>query len=138
MLFSFATQNVVVSQELANKLIAVVAVSMALTPLLLIAYDKLMARKLQAEAEEPEYDEIEMGETPAIIVGYGRFGMTVGRLLAANNIGFTVLEHDPSQIELLRKFGWSVYYGDASRPDLLHAAGADEAKLLVIALDASP
>ncbi|MCP5083688.1 MAG: potassium transporter [Alphaproteobacteria bacterium] len=134
-LFSFATQNVVLTQELANKLIAVVAVSMALTPLLLIAYDKLIARRLQAAPEEPEYDEIENGETPAIIVGYGRFGMTVGRLLAANGIGFTVLEHDPSQIELLRKFGWSVYYGDASRPDLLHAAGAEEAKLLVIALD---
>ncbi|NNF79552.1 MAG: potassium transporter [Rhizobiales bacterium] len=134
-LFSFATQNVVLTQELANKLIAVVAVSMALTPLLLIAYDKLIAHKLQVTPEEPEYDEIENGETPAIIVGYGRFGMTVGRLLAANGIGFTVLEHDPSQIELLRKFGWSVYYGDASRPDLLHAAGAEEAKVLVIALD---
>lgn len=134
-LFSFATQNRVLSQDLANELIAVVAITMALTPLLLIAYDKLMTRKLQAEQEEPEYDEIDVGETPAIIVGYGRFGMTVGRLLSANGIGFTVLEHDPSQIELLRKFGWSVYYGDASRPDLLHAAGAEEAKLLVIALD---
>ncbi len=134
-LFSFATQNVVISQELANQLIAVVAVTMALTPLVLIAYDKTMARKLQAEQEEPEYDEIEIGETPAIIVGYGRFGMTVGRLLSANGIGFTVLENDPSQIELLRKFGWQVYYGDASRPDLLHAAGAEDAKLLVIALD---
>lgn len=134
-LFSFATQNVVLTQELANKLIAVVAVSMALTPLMLIAYDKLFARRLTVAPEEPEYDEIEMSETPAIIVGYGRFGMTVGRLLSANGIGFTVLEHNPSHIELLRKFGWSVYYGDASRPDLLRAAGADEAKLLVIALD---
>ncbi len=134
-LFSFATQSRVLSQEMANQLIAVVAITMALTPLMLIAYDRLVARKLQAEQDEPEYDEIEIGETPAIIVGYGRFGMTVGRLLSANGIGFKVLEHDPSQIELLRKFGWSVYYGDASRPDLLHAAGADEAKLLVIALD---
>ncbi|MEM7426278.1 MAG: monovalent cation:proton antiporter-2 (CPA2) family protein [Pseudomonadota bacterium] len=134
-LFSFATQNNVLPTETANILIAVVAVTMALTPLLLIGYDRLISRKLAGEVEEPEFDEIESGETPVIIVGYGRFGMTVGRLLSANGIGFTVLESDPSQIELLRKFGWSVFYGDASRPDLLHAAGAEDAKLLIISLD---
>lgn len=134
-LFSFATQNVVLSQELSNKLISVVTVSMALTPLLLIVYDRFISQQIQTEPEEPEYEKIETTGTAAIIVGYGRFGMTVGRLLAANRIGFTVLENDPSQIELLRKFGWSVFYGDASRPDLLHAAGAEDAKILVIALD---
>ncbi len=134
-LFSFATQNNVLSAEITNILIAAVAVTMAVTPLLLIAYDRMITHKLEANPEEPEFDEIDAGDTPVIIVGYGRFGMTVGRLLAANGIGFTVLESDPSQIELLRKFGWSVFYGDASRPDLLHAAGAHDAKLLIISLD---
>ena len=64
-----------------------VAVTMAITPLLLIAYDRMIVRKLEADPEEPEFDEIESGETPVIIVGYGRFGMTVGRLLAANGGG---------------------------------------------------
>lgn len=70
-----------------------------------------------------------------IIAGFGRFGQIVGRLLHANGIGMTVLDHDPDQIETLRRFGIKVFYGDASRIDLLRTAGAEKAKLLVIALD---
>ena len=74
-------------------------------------------------------------EAPVIIAGYGRFGMTIGRLLRANGRRTVVLDHDAEQIEALRKFGFSVYYGDASRLDLLEAAGAKDAKVFVLAID---
>ncbi len=70
-----------------------------------------------------------------IIAGFGRFGQIVGRLLLANGCQITVLDHSPGQIELLRRFEWKVFYGDASRLDLLHAAGAERARLLVVAID---
>jgi glutathione-regulated potassium-efflux system ancillary protein KefC len=70
-----------------------------------------------------------------IIAGFGRFGQIVGRLLNANRIKLTVLDHDPDQIELLRRFGFKVFYGDATRVDLLHAAGAAKARALVLAID---
>jgi glutathione-regulated potassium-efflux system ancillary protein KefC len=110
----------------------VVALSMALTPLLLIASDRASARS--AGAERPD-DEIDHHHAPVIIAGFGRFGQIVGRLLFASGTKATVLDHDPDQIETLRKFGFPVFYGDATRPDLLQSAGAAQAKLLVIALD---
>ena len=110
----------------------VVALSMALTPLLLIAYDRLISR---GNAPERPADEIEHHRAPVIIAGFGRFGQIVGRLLFASGTRATVLDHDPDQIELLRKFGFRIFYGDATRLDLLHSAGAAHAKLLVVALD---
>jgi glutathione-regulated potassium-efflux system ancillary protein KefC len=104
---------------------------MALTPVLLIIHDRLLVRA----AEERESDVIEEGGAPVIIAGFGRFGQIVGRLLFASGVKVTVLDHDPDQIELLRRFGFRVYYGDATRLDLLHAAGAETAKLLVLAID---
>ena len=74
-------------------------------------------------------------EHPVIIAGFGRFGQIVGRLLHGHGIGTTILEQDASQIEMLRKYGYQVFYGDASRLDLLHAAGAHKAKLLVLSLN---
>jgi len=109
----------------------VVALSMALTPLLLIASEKLSAR---GEAPRPD-DAIEPHHAPVIIAGFGRYGQIVGRLLFASGTRATVLDHDPDQIEILRKFGFRVFYGDATRLDLLESAGAAQAKLLVIALD---
>ncbi|MEI9950315.1 MAG: glutathione-regulated potassium-efflux system protein KefC [Pseudomonadota bacterium] len=110
----------------------VVALSMALTPLLLIASEKFSARG--ASEERPD-DVIEHHHAPVIIAGFGRFGQIVGRLLFASGTRATVLDHDPDQIEILRKFGFRIFYGDATRLDLLHSAGAAHAKLLVIALD---
>jgi monovalent cation:proton antiporter-2 (CPA2) family protein len=134
-LFSFATQNKVLTPAVAGPLIAAVALSMAVTPLLMILNDRLVQPRFITSEVEREADEIDDNENPVIIVGFGRFGQIVGRLLIANGFGITILDHSPGQIELLRRFGWKVFYGDASRIDLLRAAGAERAKLLVIAID---
>jgi glutathione-regulated potassium-efflux system ancillary protein KefC len=110
-----------------------VALSMALTPLLMILHDKLVLAR-QAGSER-EADTIEDLGTPVIIAGFGRFGQIVGRLLFASGVQATVLDHDPDTIELLKRFKFRIYYGDATRLDLLHAAGASHAKLLVVAID---
>jgi len=113
-------------------LTAAVAVSMATTPLLLVAYDRMCARQARAAGEA---DPIDDDSAPVIVAGFGRYGQIVGRMLFANGIRATVLDHDPEQIDLLRKFGFKVFYGDATRLDLLHAAGAAKARLLVVAID---
>lgn len=110
----------------------VVALSMALTPILLILSQKLSA---PSASDARPSDTIDHHHAPVIIAGFGRFGQIVGRLLFASGTRATVLDHDPDQIETLRKFGFRVFYGDATRLDLLHSAGAAHAKLLVIALD---
>jgi glutathione-regulated potassium-efflux system ancillary protein KefC len=112
----------------------VVALSMALTPLALLVHDRVMARADSQAAARPA-DPIEHHGAPIIIAGFGRFGQIVGRLLFASGLRATVLDHDVDQIELLRKFDFRVFYGDATRLDLLHAAGAAEARLLVVAVD---
>jgi glutathione-regulated potassium-efflux system ancillary protein KefC len=109
-----------------------VALSMAMTPLLLILRDRLY--RVTATATR-EADEIIDEHAPVIIAGFGRFGQIVGRLLFASGVKATVLDHDPDQIELLKRFDFRVYYGDATRLDLLHAAGAGTAKVLVLAID---
>ncbi len=110
----------------------VVALSMALTPLLLLLSD--LASRLSREDDRPA-DAIDQQDAPVIIAGFGRFGQIVGRLLFASGTRATVLDHDPDQVETLRKFGFRVFYGDATRLDLMQSAGAAHAKLLVIALD---
>lgn len=110
----------------------VVALSMALTPLLVILSERIASATTK---DERPADEIDHHNAPVIIAGFGRFGQIVGRLLFASGTRATVLDHDPDQIETLRKFGFRVFYGDATRLDLLQSAGAANAKLLVIALD---
>ncbi|MGC4090949.1 MAG: glutathione-regulated potassium-efflux system protein KefC [Polyangiaceae bacterium] len=110
-----------------------VALSMAFTPLLLIIHDRLMTRAQAGKKREA--DTIEDPHAPVIVAGFGRFGQIVGRLLFASGIRATVLDHDPDQIELLRRFDFKIYYGDATRLDLLHAAGAEQARLLIVAID---
>ena len=110
-----------------------VALSMATTPLLLMLYDWWICPREKAAADR-QPDEID--ETgPVIIAGFGRFGQIVGRLLGANRIRYIVLDHDPDQIDAIRRFGYKVFYGDATRLDLLRAAGASNARLLVNAID---
>ena len=108
-----------------------VALSMAATPLLLLLHDKFLARRVETEREADAIEETGR----VIIAGFGRFGQIVGRVLLANGVRVVVLDHDPDQIEALRKFGFKVYYGDATRLDLLEAAGAKDAILLVNAID---
>ncbi|MGB3613491.1 MAG: monovalent cation:proton antiporter-2 (CPA2) family protein, partial [Elainellaceae cyanobacterium] len=134
-LFSFAEQNRVLPANITAPLVVVVALSMALTPLVLIVNERVIQPRFRAPRVEKEADTIDDGETPVIIAGFGRFGQIVGRLLIANGFEATVLDHDASHIELLRRFGHKVFYGDSSRVDLLHAAGAEHAKLFVVAID---
>lgn len=134
-LFSFGIQNNVFNSDLANPLIASVAVTMALTPMLMLVNEKLIQPRFGTKEEaEKKPDEIER-KCKVIIAGFGRVGSTVGRFLQANGVLATYLDIDPDNVDLLRKMGLKVYYGDASRPDLLHAAGAEEAHLLIVAVD---
>lgn len=111
----------------------VVVISMLFTPVLLMGYERIILRKeIKSEYDDPE--QIETTDN-VIIVGYGRFGQVVGRLLTAQGYHLSILDHSPSQIDLVRRFGIKVFYGDAARADLLKAAGAKQAKLLVIAVD---
>ena len=134
-MFSFATQQSVLRLEVASPLIAVVALTMALTPLLMLVNERLVQPHFGTrEKDEREADVIDESN-PVIIAGYGRVGTIIGRLLRVSGISATVLEIESDQVELLRKLGHKVFYGDASRLDLLRAAGADSARVLVIALD---
>lgn len=121
----------VLTGQWSDLLTIAVALSMAATPLLLILHDRWLCR--QAEAQREADAITESGEV--IIAGFGRFGQIIGRLLIANGVRPVVLDQDPDQIEMLRRFGYQVYYGDATRLDLLHAAGAEKARLLVNAID---
>jgi glutathione-regulated potassium-efflux system ancillary protein KefC len=132
--FGAAETAHVFSADVASTLVVVVALSMVATPLLLLLHDRVLA-PLWREARKRPADIIETQEDHVIIAGFGRFGQIVGRLLLANQIKLTVLDHDPEQIELLRKFGTKVFYGDATRVDLLQAAGAGKARALVVAVD---
>jgi glutathione-regulated potassium-efflux system ancillary protein KefC len=129
----FASARVagVISPDWEALLTIVVALSMAATPLLLIAHDRFICRRARVEREADAIDT----SGPVIIAGFGRFGQIVGRLLLANDIQAVVLDHDPDQIETLRAFGFKVFYGDATRLDLLQSAGAANARLLVNAID---
>lgn len=135
-LFSFTSQNQILPESIASPLIVVVALSMALTPLLMIINERFVQPLFnKTHKQSRPADTIDDGGSPVIIAGYGRFGQVIGRSLNANGIRTTVLEHDANQIEQLRKFQHKVFYGDASRHDLLEAAGAHHAKLIVLALD---
>ncbi len=129
----FASARVagILPREWEALLTIAVALSMAATPLLLLAHDRWLCRKAEREREADAID----AEAPVIIAGFGRFGQIVGRMLFANGIRAVVLDHDPDQIEMLRRFGYQVFYGDATRLDLLEAAGAGKARLLVNAID---
>ncbi len=135
-LFSFAQQSNVLPPSITAPLVVVVALSMGLTPLMMIVNEQLIQPQFRSLGEgDRQPDDIDDGETPVILAGFGRFGQVVGRLLIANGFRATILDHDPSHIEMLRKFGYKVFYGDSSRIDLLHAAGAQDAKLFVVAID---
>jgi Kef-type K+ transport system membrane component KefB/voltage-gated potassium channel Kch len=134
-LFSFAAQSMIIEANIINIMIAVVALSMAMTPIVIIINEKLILPRFGTkEKEEKEADTIDE-ENPVIVAGFDKFGNVVGRLLKANGIGTTVLDFNSDRVEILRKLGIKVYYGDASRHELLHAAGAEKAKLIIIAFN---
>jgi monovalent cation:proton antiporter-2 (CPA2) family protein len=135
LLVSFAVQNSVLGLDIANMLIVVVVLSMVATPLVIIVYERWIQPRFADCGTEREPDEMESEDNQVIIAGYGRFGQIVSRLLQASGFETTLLDHDAGQIELVGRFGSKVFYGDASRSDLLEAAGAAKAKVLVIAID---
>jgi CPA2 family monovalent cation:H+ antiporter-2/glutathione-regulated potassium-efflux system protein KefB len=134
-LFSFSQQQGILDARTASLMMAVVAITMAFTPLIMLFNEKIILPRVGTkEANEKEADTIDE-KNPVIIAGFGRFGNIVGRFLRANGVGTTVLDNDSDKVDLLRKLGLKVYYGDASRYELLLSAGAAEAKMIIIALD---
>ncbi|MDO6499310.1 glutathione-regulated potassium-efflux system protein KefB [Photobacterium sanguinicancri] len=133
-LFTAAQGEGLLGQQLNSMLLVVVSLSMMTTPLLLVLQNRWFAYRFKSTGSDLETDVIDR-EPRVIIAGFGRFGQVVGRLLFANKIRVTVLERDPSQIQFLRKFGYKVYYGDATQLDLLRAAGADKAEAIIICTD---
>ena len=133
--FQAAAGARVFSPETASLLIGAVALSMLISPLLLLAIDKLLLPRY-ANGKKSTLKEIsEPQEAPIIIAGFGRYGQIVGRMLLAQGISATVLDHDAEMIETVRTFGYRVFYGDATRLDLLRTAGAAKAKILVLSVD---
>lgn len=134
-----ATGATVVDAATSSLIVAAIAVSMVLTPLLLIITDRLTARWVKkeggagggerpAEINEPQH-------APILICGFGRYGQIVGRLINANGLSATVLDHDAEQVSTVRRFGWPAFYGDATRLDLLRTAGGATASVIVVAID---
>ena len=133
--FQTAAQAGVIGAPASSFLVAAVAISMLLTPLLLVAADRWVTPKLAAQSARTEAEISEPQNQSVIIAGSGRYGQIVARLLFANGIKPTLLDHDAESIEAFRRFGWRVFYGDATRLDLLRVAGAAKAKVLVLAID---
>ncbi|WHZ10600.1 MAG: Glutathione-regulated potassium-efflux system protein KefC [Burkholderiaceae bacterium] len=120
----------------ASLLVGAVALSMLLTPLVLVAVDRWLLPRYANCSAGPTLAEISEPQTaPVIIAGFGRYGQIVGRLLSAEGIAATVLDHDAEMVDAARKYGYQVFYGDASRLDLLRTAGAAQARIFVLAVD---
>lgn len=132
-LLSFTVANNVIPPSIASQLLLVVALSMLLTPLCFILWERVIAPKYDSDQAE-EADEID-DEAPIIIAGLGRFGGIVNRMLRMAGHHTVVLDHNSRQLDMVRTFGLHAFFGDATRPDLLHAAGIENAKMLVVAID---
>jgi monovalent cation:proton antiporter-2 (CPA2) family protein len=134
-LFGAAVSAGVLGADQAAFATLVTAASMIATPVLFAAAEAGLRLK---PTPAPEYDTIDAEAAPVIICGFGRFGQIVGRVLRMSGIRFTALERDPGQVDVLRRFGTKVYFGDPTRPDVLRAAGVEQAKLIVVTMDDPP
>ena len=133
-LFSLAVSYGVMQQDLAQTLVIVVTISMAMTPLLIKAHSALIEPHF-TQPEARQFDHIDSHESRVLIAGFGRVGQIIGRVLRMRHISFTALEASVSQVDFVRRFGNKVYYGDPSRLELLQAAGAARAEIFVLAMD---
>ncbi len=134
--FQTAAGAGVIDAQVASLLVAAVAISMLVTPLLLVAADKWWIPLLAGQGKETTLEELRDPQHQSVIIaGFGRYGQVVGRMLYANGVKPTVLDVDAEQIDAMRRFGWPVFYGDATRLDLLRTAGAARAKVFVLAID---
>ncbi|AIR05712.1 MULTISPECIES: glutathione-regulated potassium-efflux system protein KefB [Cedecea] len=131
-LFSAAASQKLFQGEQMPLLLVTVTLSMMTTPLLMKGVDAILARRFNPGDETEETPYVEDDHPQVIIVGFGRFGQVIGRLLMANKMRITVLERDISAVSLMRKYGYKVYYGDATEVELLRSAGAEAAKSIVI------
>ncbi|MBE7179476.1 MAG: NAD-binding protein, partial [Mucilaginibacter polytrichastri] len=133
-LISYARQESVLPVETGNIMVAVVAISMAVSTIFMFVLDKWIIPRVGTTEEEREPDNIDESNS-VIIAGFGRFGNITGRFMRANGVAATVLDDDSDRVDTLRKMGFKVYYGDASRLDLLIAAGAAKAEMLIVAME---
>jgi CPA2 family monovalent cation:H+ antiporter-2 len=134
-LFAVIGQAEILTPEQIDIMMAVTAISMTMTPLFLIINEKLIAPRFGTKQQpEMEPDRIDQ-RSRVIIAGFSHFGSTIGRFLRANGIQATILDNDSDRVDLLRKMGFRVYYGDATRINLLESAGASEASILIVAID---
>lgn len=132
-----AQHSQLIETSLNDQLVAVVSLSMALTPLLVLGVAKLRPQfdRIKDDPVKQPFDEIPSGNPEVLIAGFGRFGQIIGRFLAAQKIPFVAIDNSPDQVAFMRRFGNKLYYGDASRPDLLRSAGGEHVKVFVIALN---
>ncbi|QBY00208.1 potassium transporter [Rhodophyticola sp. CCM32] len=133
-LIAFSLQQSVLAAHVGQSLLLVVALSMLLTPLFYILYEMLSQRMADTAEDLPEPDKIDT-KAPIIIAGIGRFGQVVNRMIQASGYKTVVLDNDLAMIRLMRNFGFRGFFGDPTRPELLHAAGLENAKVLVVAVD---
>lgn len=131
-LISFSLQQGVLSDGLGGQLLLVIALSMLITPLLFIVYEMIIKR--MGDTDEEEHDEVDEKGT-VIIAGIGRFGQIVNRLVQSAGFATVVVDNDLSTVQMMRKFGFRGFFGDPTRPDLLNAAGLEDARVLVVAVD---
>ena len=132
-LFALARNNSLLEPTLVEQLVVIISLSMMVSPLLFLFNDYI--KEWQQRRKEPEYDRIDEGANPVIIIGFGRVGQIISRILHMSGIRFTALENNPSQVDFVRRFGSKIYYGDATRLDLLEAAKVGEAGLVVLAIN---
>lgn len=138
-LINYSTNLYLFDKVLNSQLMAVTAITMCITPFLLILNDKVVTKRYNPEPENEDTEfhilDNEVPQKKVIIVGFGHFGSTVGRLLKANKVPATILDYDSDRVRLLRSYGFKVFYGDATRIPVLRAAGIEDAEILVLCLD---
>ena len=132
-LISFSLQNQLFDNQTAGMLLLVVTLSMTISPLLLIFNDKAVRPIFSSKQNKQEFDEFDE-INPIIIAGFGRFGLALGRFLLANKINVTIIDSNPANVEILRKYGFKLYYGDVTRPRVLEKAGIEKAKMLILSM----
>ncbi len=133
-LFQYSKTNGVLAPAVIEPFISAVAISMFLAPLLFLLYEKVLTKQQIDDAQERAVDTVDPGGRRVILAGFGRLGTDLGRFLISAGIRPVILDHDATNVDILRRFGFEVYYGDITRLDLLEAAGAAEAELLIITI----
>lgn len=134
-LFAYMGTNAILAKNEADFLMAVTALSMTVTPVLLLINEKIILPRINSPSTNDQAADVVDEKNAVIIAGFSHFGSTIGRFLRANGVNATILDHDPDRVDLLRKMGFKVFYGDATRVDLLESAGAENAKIFVSAID---